>query len=192
MGDAYRARLEFYGSRERFAVTKKREGEIMRSMRFLLPFLLLLTPSLVSAESTGWSIDKPVAHIPDRPLSGQLFGNDFKLESATINDHAISLRSAKTSGGRGYGSDIIIFVGTDELEDDLVITPKSDGMLPHIHMHFPKSEKAFMGTLMYMEQYSMRLSVVRKNASAIKMRIHLSLPDYKKSFLVGTFTAKVE
>ena len=164
----------------------------MKSVRFLLPMLLLLMPSLVAAESTGWSIDKPVTRIPDRPVTGRLFGNDFKLDSATINDHTIMLRSTRTSGGRGQSSDVFIFVGKDELEDDVVVTPESDGMLPHIHMHFPKSEKAFIGTLMYMEQYSMRLSVVRKTSSAIKMRIHLSLPDYKKSYLIGTFTAEVE
>jgi hypothetical protein len=41
---------------------------------------------------------------------------------------------------------------------------------------------------MYTEMYSMRL-VAKEEGDTLECAIHLSLPDHKKSHLVGTFTA---
>jgi hypothetical protein len=136
---------------------------------------------------TGWSIDKPVDKIPDAPLKGEIFGRPLSKVKATFSDMDITIQSEEKVGG-WPASKLIIFSGKDDRGKEIVVTPASEGMLPHIHMNTAVEGRGFPGTLMYTEMYSMRL-VTKEKGRALECAIHLSLPDYKKSYLVGTFTA---
>ncbi|MDH3283685.1 MAG: hypothetical protein OEQ13_03020 [Acidobacteriota bacterium] len=143
------------------------------------------------ASNGAWSFDAPLADIPHDELRGSLLGNEFRLEEATINGHAITLRGA-FEADRFSAPDITIFVGTDDLARELVVTPTDDGMVPHIHTRFPVPGKQGPGMLMYTELYSMHLIVDEVNEDNVVARVHLSLPDYKKSHVVGRFVATVK
>jgi hypothetical protein len=161
----------------------------MKALSISILVLVIAVLSGASAQDTLWSIDKPLDSVPDVPVRGQIFGKEFMLDSATINDHALTL----SSKGRTWpDGELIIFVGKRELDKDIVVTPGSQGMLPHIHMKFVKPGKNSPGTLMYVGEYSMRLTFESKTDSEVRARIHVSLPDYKKSYLIGTFTALVK
>ena len=153
--------------------------------------LCVVLGSLCSVQAQGdqWAIDKPVDKIPDTPLAGRIFGKEFKLKSATVTKHTLALAS---TGRRWPDGKLTIFIGKDKLGDELVVTPDTKGMPPHIHMNFAKPTKNFPGTLMFTQEYCMRLVVVSRTDSEIKCKIHVSLPDYKKSYLIGAFTATVK
>ena len=52
--------------------------------------------------------------------------------------------------------------------------------------------RTFPGTLMYAQMYSMRLVTKKVGNDKLECAIHLSLPDYKRSHLVGKFLATKE
>ena len=135
-----------------------------------------------------WSIDQPMESIPAKPLTGAIFGRNFILGSADINNHVLSIKSGDKLGVWPE-SELLIFVKIEDGKKEWVITPNSDGNVPHIHMKFAKKNKSFPGTLMFTEGYSMKLVFTEVTKTKATGLIHVSLPDYKKSYLVGSFTA---
>lgn len=159
-------------------------------MKPILPLILLLgAPApAASGQEAGWSIDAPVAKIPKAKLRGQIFGRTLAEYTATFGDHGITLQSKERVGG-WPASEVLIFVGKDERGKEIVVTPKSDGQVPHIHMKTGIEGRSFPGTLMYVGMYSMRLVTREAGDGRLECAIHLSLPDHHKSHLIGTFTA---
>lgn len=150
--------------------------------------VLGLVTGAVRTDGPGWSMDDPQKTIPDSPLTGKIFGRDLGEYDATFSDFAISIRSkAKVNGWSA--SEMIIFAGEKERGETITVTPKSDGMFPHIHMRTAIEGRNSPGLLMYTEMYSMRLETEKVGDGKLKCAIHLSLPDYKKTTLVGRFTA---
>ena len=150
--------------------------------------VLALVPGAASTDVGGWSMDGPPDTIPGTPLTGSIYGRDLGEYEATFADHAITIRSKEKLDGWAH-SEMIIFVGKDDRQETVKVTPASDGMLPHIHMKTAIEGRRFPGTLMYTEMYSMRLETRPAGEGRLDCAIHLSLPDYKKTHLVGRFTA---
>lgn len=153
-----------------------------------LPLLML---GLVGCANTlpHWSINQPAAIIPDQPLRGELFGEPFALNSAEINTVVLKLASAGTPQPE---QEVTIWVGRDRLENELVITPQSKDNVPKIWTRYLKPGDKALQRMDYSGGYSLRITPISRTGAEIKVRIHLSLPDYQHSFLVGTFTAKAE
>ncbi len=153
---------------------------------FLTPVaVMLLAGAPPGGGDSAWSIDKPLAAIPDKPLTGQLFGKDFKLKSASIDKISLTLESEASDGSSWADRQLVIFLSKDKLDKGIVVLPEQDDV-PHVHMTFVRPGKQFPRTLMYVHEYSMRIEVVERRAEAVTLRIHISLPDYHKSYLVGT------
>lgn len=145
---------------------------------------------LVQSVFAEWNIDKPTKTVPNN-LSGELFGKKFELGEAKWSSIALTLTS-KNKLGNWPESELIIFLKKDDGKSEWYITPEnSDFGNPHIHMKFAKESAKFPGTLMFMDEYSMFLKIVDKKKDRATFQIHMSLPDYKKSFLLGTFTAQI-
>ena len=135
-----------------------------------------------------WSIDAPVENIPDSSLRGEVFGRAFDESVATFDDQSITIQSEEKVDG-WPASKVMIFAGKKDRAKEIVVTPNSEGLLPHVHMNTAIEGRGFPGTLMYTEMYSMRL-VAKEAGDSLECAIHLSLPDYKHTYLVGKFTAK--
>ena len=136
-----------------------------------------------------WNIEEPTTEI-SRELAGEIFGRDFILESAVWKRDSLTIRS-EGKVGAWPESEIIIFLGSTD-QTEWLVTPKiPQGEAPHIHMKFGKEHAAFPGILMFTSEYSMYLKLVKRTGSTAHFQIHLSLPDYKKSFLIGIFNAEV-
>lgn len=155
--------------------------------------LALLSSCVCSAAfaESEWSIDKPTESIPAKPLTGTIFGTQFVLGSAEINNHGLTIKS-KSKSGMWPESQLVIFVNMKEGKKEWTVTPESEGDIPHVHMMFAKKGKSFPGTLMFIGEYSMKLVFTEVTKSKAKGKIHISLPDYKRSYLIGSFTADVK
>ena len=140
------------------------------------------------ADDGGWSMDDPPEAAPTGALAGSIFGRDLGEHEVTYGGIGITIRSKEKIGG-WPASEVILFVNEKDIGETITVTPKSDGMLPHIHMKTAIEGRSFPGTLMYTEMYSMRLETKEQDGTLVGS-IHLSLPDYQKTHLVGTFTAK--
>jgi len=139
--------------------------------------------------SANWNIEKPAKKISGE-LRGEIFGREFELGKARWTDTNLTLTS-KDKVDAWPASRLLVFV---EPGDKQVwrITPSAGGMdLPNVHMRFAKKGNDFPGTLMFTGEYAMHLEVVEKTEDMARFKIHLSLPDYKKSWLKGTFEAKM-
>lgn len=159
-------------------------------MKRSITVILINALMACSAIADGsWNIDSPSKTIPNTEVSGEIFGKKFELGEATINKHMLSLKSKTKSKGWPDGN-LMIFVRLGENDNEWLITPKSDNGCPHIHMRFSKEGKSSVGTLMFTGEYSMYLKLSEKDDKTVEGKISVSLPDYKKSYLIGTFTAK--
>ncbi len=141
-------------------------------------------------ESSPWSIDAPWAEIPDRPLAGSVFGHELSGASATADDVSLTITSEERSNGWPRGK-VVIFADVLAGQDEWIVTPASDGTLPHVHMSFSKPGRSLPGTLTFTGEYSMRLEITARGEDTVRGKIHLSLPDYKRSYLVGEFEASI-
>jgi hypothetical protein len=157
-------------------------------MKNLVIISLLLSCPILCAE---WNIRTPQKDIPDT-LEGTIFGKEFKLGSAEWDDVSLTI-SSKGKMGHWPESELMLFIEKDAEQKEWYITPdNSDFNSPHIHMKFGKEGADFPGTLMFTGEYSMYLKIIEKTKKNVKLQIHVSLPDYKKSTLLGTFTAKLK
>jgi hypothetical protein len=156
-------------------------------MKFLLPALLLLVSTALFAE---WKIEAPTEKIQG-PLKGEIFGVPFTLGKAEWSDDVLSIESGTEQSGWPE-SELVIFADRGK-QKEWVITPEKDSFEnPHVHMKFTKKGANLPSTLMFMSEYSMRLTVLSETADTVKVAIHISLPDYKKSYLIGQFEAKIK
>ena len=161
----------------------------MERLIFSLLLCLIITASVFS-QSSGWNIDKPLKEIPNEEITGSIFGKEYIQGEIIITDAYLNFKAK----GDGYGpvDEITIFTGLEDLKPELIITPDTDDSKPHVHMNFVKPGKNFPGTLMYTQEYSLKLIIDENTEKEVIGRVHLSLPDYKKSFLLGRFTALKE
>jgi hypothetical protein len=153
-------------------------------MKYLLTTLLLLTSATLFAE---WKIDGPTDKI-EGPLKGQIYGVPFTLGKAEWTDLTLRIESGEKLGNWPV-SGLVIFVKRGE-KQEWVVTPDTERN-PHVHMKFAKKNAKFPGTLMYTGEYSMRLTVLSETADNATLAIHISFPDYKESYLIGQFEAKI-
>lgn len=138
-----------------------------------------------------WNIEAPSKGVPQE-LEGTIFGRTFTLGKATWDNMTLSIASSE-SMGHWPESELIIFLSNDEEKSEWYVTPDSSSFdNPHIHMKFGKKGQQFPGTLMFTSEYSMYLKVFEKTDNSATIQVHISLPDYKKSTLIGTFEAKLE
>jgi hypothetical protein len=169
----------------------KRSRARFTSIRLAVTLIIGLCVAFAPVYASDWSINQPVELVPDTSLSGVIFGRDFELGEATFDNITLTIRSKKKMGGWPE-SEILIFVGRDDEVREWTVTPNSDDGVPHIHMKFAKKGKTFPSTLMYIGEYSMKLKIEEISDSKANVKLHLSLPDYKKSFLIGSFIAHME
>ena len=160
-------------------------------MRILMVALFSACVCSAATAESEWSIDKPMEVIPDTPLTGTIYGRQFVLGSAEIRNNLLLITS-KDKLGLWPESQLYIFVKLTDEKKEWVITPDSEKNIPHVHMKFAKKGKRFSGNLMYTGEYSMKLVFTEVTESKAKGKIHISFPDYKKSHLVGSFTADVK
>lgn len=142
----------------------------------------------------GWSIERPRGRIPEVPLAGSIFGRPFELGEAIVGDHSLEIRSRETINRWPAGQVIIFGVNRESVTagQSWTVTPDDEGHSPHVHMRFARGEAGRMpGTLMFTGQYSMRLVVEDVSGDSARLRLHLSLPDYRKSYLLGVFQARL-
>ena len=158
--------------------------------RCIISMMIITLVCCSAFAEVGWSIKKPVEKIPNTPITGQIFGKKFELGTASLSGHALTLSSKAKLDGWAE-SELIIFIGKEGGKKEWTITPDSENDVPHVHMKFAKPGKTFPGTFMYMSEYSMKVVFTEVSEKEVKGKIHISLPDYKKSHLIGTFTAKV-
>ncbi len=145
-----------------------------------------MIPGLLLAK---WDIEQPAEKI-DGPIAGEIFGRKFELGEAKWSKAALTI-SSKQKTGNWPESQLMIWVKQDETKEWVVTPGDKTSNRPHVHMKFGREGQTFPSILMFTEEYSMRLKLLKKTDTTASFEIHVSLPDYKKSFLIGEFEAAI-
>lgn len=160
-------------------------GRLSKLLKCLIGGIFLV----MNFSSAQWAINAPNEKITD-PLRGRIFGEKFVFNKAVYRNGVLQIQSQKAENNFPE-SEIVIFTKLPEKDLPIEVVPTEKGDYPQIHMKFFKEGWNVPGNLTFASEYSLRLEFVEKTAAKIKLKIHLSLPDYKKSFLIGEFEVEV-
>ena len=142
---------------------------------------------------TGWNMDLKSVKIPLTSASGKIHGKDFVVEDTKVENGVLTLRQ-----GKDFFPDLAVTIFLflkkgDKLEGKTYNISSDHGFgAPHIHMAWKEGGKGVPETKIFMKEYAMRLQFKEKQNKLLPGNIFLSLPDDSKSFVAGTFTAKVK
>ena len=137
--------------------------------------------------------EKTSVDIPDAPVSGTLFGKEFRPDGFKLWKDQLTLRQ-----GEGVFPEakvtLHLFLDSDQSYTDTTWNVSSSdtgfGRRPHVHVSVKKDGANFSTTEMYMDKYTLRLSFSETKDALLEGRIHLELPDDSRSVFSGTFVVE--
>lgn len=147
----------------------------------------------VTPSKLDWNMEPDSVVIPEYPVSGQIHGEDFTVDTVKIEGGILTLRK-----GKDFLPDqatlIFLFLPKDEKLDGKTyhITRDQGYGVPHVHIKWRVSGKDVPETDMFMRDYAMRLEFGRMENGKIPGKLYLSLPDKMQSYMAGTFMAEVK
>jgi hypothetical protein len=139
----------------------------------------------------SWTLDLTNLTIPDEAAVGSIHGSGFLCESATLQGGQLTLRQGK-SGPPDLGITIRLFADQGEQLSGKTIQISSDREppLPKITLRW-KNEQQQAKTLNINDGYAMKLAFGQVDKGRVPGKIFICLPDDEKSFVAGTFEARI-
>jgi hypothetical protein len=154
------------------------------------PAEVIKSPYLVPT-NIFWKLDLPNVVISEHPVAGRIEGQGFGLERASIERGSLSLRQ-----GKGWPPDLavtlIFFSHTPEELAGKTIEVAADRTppLPRVIKRW-KTDKGEARSKEYKQGYALKAVFEKPKEGRLAGQIYLALPDDKKSFLSGTFSAEI-
>ncbi len=138
-----------------------------------------------------WTLELTNLTIPEAKAVGSIHGSGFFCESATLQGGALTLRQGK-SWPPDLGITIRLFAeqGEELSGKTIQITSGREPPLPKITLRW-KNEQQEAKTLSINEGYAMKLAFGQADKGRMPGRIFICLPDDEKSFVAGTFEARI-
>jgi hypothetical protein len=138
-----------------------------------------------------WVDDVAQAHIPAAPARGAIGGEPFTVERAVIENGILSLRH-----GTGFFADheFVLFLflnGRSPAGRNFQIKPESSAGSLHVHMKWLAKNQKLPETQAFINGYGLRLEFGERSGNELPGRIYLCMPDAAKSYLAGTFRARI-
>jgi hypothetical protein len=173
-------------------------------MRYLAMFLAIGLGTQVgeaaapkgAAPKVGWTTDLDKMKVPDRPASGKLAGQDFKVEGVKLEaSGALTLRQ-----GKDFFPDLAVLIflpiragqGIEGKSYVVAATTVPGQQRPHIHMQRRAPGEKLPKGQAFINDYAMKLEFGKAQGDRVPARIYLCLPDEGKSFVAGTFTLELK
>jgi len=131
----------------------------------------------------------PVA-IPDTPVSGSLFGKEFRPDKFELWNDQLTLQQGE---GVFPEAKVKLFLFLDRGQSltrkawNVAASDSGFSSRPHVHVDVKKEGANFPTNEMYMDGYTLQLSFSDAEAGLLKGRIYLALPDDARSVVSGTF-----
>jgi hypothetical protein len=147
------------------------------------------------AAKVEWTTDLDKMKIPNRPASGKLLGQDFKVEGVKLQGGVLTLRQ-----GKDFFPDmaVLIFLQLRPGDDvagktfEIPAADTPDPQRPHIHLQRrPPGEKLPKGQA-FVTGYAMKLAFGKEALGRVPARIYLCVPDETKSVVAGTFSVDLK
>ncbi len=152
----------------------------------------------------GWRASLEGATIPDQPVSGQVRGEPFTLDSAVLENGILHLKQGKEFFA---DKEFVVFLFTKErgsIPENRKWEFKAEKAYdrPHIHVGYKKPGESMPEHDMFMSGYSMKLELGKESGKRIPGKIWVCVETEekkgeagggdRKSWVAGTFTATVK
>jgi tetratricopeptide (TPR) repeat protein len=146
-----------------------------------------------SVRKNGWRMNLEGVHIPAGPASGRIHGDPVTIDEAVLEHSILTLRD-----GKNFFPDhafmIFLFLKKGETPESktYAVSKESGFGSPHIHMKWKQQGKDLPQTKIWMNEYAMLLQFGKRNGGEMPGKIYLCIPDERKSYVAGTFTAHIK
>jgi len=147
------------------------------------PVAAAANPS-VEAFGADWSDDLRAVAIPDHPARGRLHGTDFMLKTAMLRNGDLKLTAPN-----GLVLDIYRLGAPVEGQTYEVQTADDGSVNPRVRMAWNEGDVEMTAT--FSKGYAMQLQFGQANNRRIAGKIYLCFPDQAKSYVAGTFEARL-
>ncbi len=138
-----------------------------------------------------WTLDLTNEDIPDTPAAGRVHGSGFLCEKATLRGGLLSLNQ-----GERWPWDLAIAVGLfarqgEELSGKTVEIEPERPRAPRVTLRW-KNDRQRPATERINHGYCLKVVFGQATNGYMPGKIYLCLPDADKSFVAGTFDAKIQ
>ncbi|NUN48393.1 MAG: hypothetical protein HUU15_06145 [Candidatus Brocadiae bacterium] len=150
-------------------------------------------PAVPKPVDTGWKASLEGLTPPASPARGMIRGSAFAFESGTLEDGRLQLRQGKDFFADRELSIFLFLKNEGEVPAGRSWSIKSSKEYnqPHVHIASRQGDE-LPDTDMFMNEYSMLLTLGEFRDGTISGSIWICLPDEKKSWVAGAFTARVK
>jgi uncharacterized membrane protein YjgN (DUF898 family) len=175
----------------------KAKEDLRRAMAFGQPLALSKLNELEGGSSAtggpGWKMDLKGVSIPAGPASGMIHGDPVTIDKAILEHGILTLRDGKDSFP-DHAFMIFLFLKKEESFENGIFEYSTESGFgsPHIHMKWKEAGKDLPETKVWMRGYPMVLQFGKRNGNEVPGKIYLCIPDQMKSFIAGSFTARVK
>ena len=143
-----------------------------------------------TGRGTNWTLNLADARIPNAPVAGQINGQSFAVQRATIKGGMLILwQGSKWPPEAGMAVDFFARQAED-LAGKTVIIEATRTNAPHIMVRW-QDEQGQTVTQDFHEGYVLRVEFGALVDRRLPGTIYLAAPDSGKSYLAGTFDAEI-
>jgi len=175
----------------------KAKEDLRRAMAFGQPLALSKLNELEGGSSAtggpGWKMDLKGVSIPAGLASGMIHGDPVTISKAVLEHGILTLRDGKDVFP-DHAFMIFLFLKKGESFENRIFEYSTESGFgsPHIHMKWKEAGKDLPETKVWMRGYPMVLQFGKRNGNEVPGKIYLCIPDQMKSFIAGSFTARVK
>jgi hypothetical protein len=133
-----------------------------------------------------WTLELDNAKIPKQPAAGKIRGEDFTVESASLQNGILTLRSGKGSASSETLM-LFLFLKPDEMVDETSFPITGESTPRPLHVHVSWKEDGMNKYQVFSKGNALKLEFGASDNGKIPTKIYLCLPDNAKSYVAGTF-----
>lgn len=133
--------------------------------------------------------------IPDQPALGLVHGRKLKVEEATLDLENGSLRIGQGDGFLNKLEEFTIELPLQKIEEfvgkTITVEPSEDTGID-VTLAYKVHGEFSIKTQKFLSGFSMKIEFGTQKDGKIPGKIHLRVPDTKRSFVVGSFVAEIK
>jgi len=147
-------------------------------------------PASPAPDAAQWTLNLPMARIPDAPARGAVNGREFNLERATIQQGRLDLRQGPRWPPE-VGVSVHLFAQrTGDLANRSVIIEAGRTNAPRMILRW-KNEQGEPVTRDFQHGYALKVEFGSVTNRRLPGKIFLAFPDDSRSYVAGTFDAEI-
>lgn len=191
-GDVLYDRALVYAATGDWAKAKK---DLRRAMALGQALAMKKLDEVEAASGTvvRWKMNLKGVPVPPGRAGGMIHGDPVTIDKAIFEHGILTLRD-----GKDFFPDhafmIFLFLKKGEIPENRIFeyTTRSGFGSPHIHMKWKPAGKDLPDTKVWMRDYAMFLQFGKRKGQELPGKIYLCVPDTRKSFIAGSFTAHIK